>query len=59
MNIQEFESQYRVTMERTLNELQTAILLLEQVQSKISQIGSSVQTLSQCVEEFITEQKSE
>ncbi|KAF3889051.1 MULTISPECIES: hypothetical protein [Nostocales] len=59
MNIQEFEYQYRVTMEQTLNELQTAILLLEQVQNKISQIGSSVQNLSQSVEEFITEQKSE
>ncbi|GAA6622040.1 hypothetical protein [Scytonema sp. NUACC26] len=46
-------------MDRTLNELQTAILLLEQVQSQISQIGSSVQSISQFVEEFISEQKSQ
>jgi hypothetical protein len=59
VNIQEFETHYRVTMDRTLNELQTAVLLLEQVQSKISQIGSSVQSLSQFVEEFIIEQKSQ
>jgi hypothetical protein len=59
VNIQEFETHYRLTMDRTLNELQTAVLLLEQAQSKISQIGSSVQNLSQFVEEFITEQKSQ
>lgn len=59
MNLQDFESQYRIIMDQTLNELQTAILLLAQVQSQISQIGNSVQTLSQSVEEFISEQKSE
>ncbi|GAB1538761.1 hypothetical protein NUACC21_14250 [Scytonema sp. NUACC21] len=58
MNIEEFESQYRITMDRALNELQTVILLLAQAQNQVSQIGNTVQILSQNVEEFILEQKS-
>lgn len=59
MSLQEFESQYRDAMADTLNELQTAVLLLAQVQCKINQIGSSVQSLSQSVEDYISNQKSE
>ncbi|MBN3893513.1 MAG: hypothetical protein HWQ43_31860 [Nostoc sp. JL31] len=59
MNLQDFEIQYREAMAETLNELQTAVLLLAQVQQKISKIGSSVQTISECVEEFIADQKAE
>ncbi|MCV3217558.1 hypothetical protein OGM63_29300 [Plectonema radiosum NIES-515] len=59
MNLQEFESQYRNCMDETLNQLQTAMLLLEQGQRKISEIGNNVQNLSQIVEEFIANQKSE
>ncbi len=59
MNSQDFESQYRETMNETLNELQSAILLLAQAQRKISIIGSSVQSLSQSVEEHLIQQKSE
>jgi hypothetical protein len=58
MNIQNFESLYRESMAETLNELQTAMLLLAQAQRKISEIGNSVTTLSQSVEEFINEQKN-
>ncbi|MEH2106433.1 hypothetical protein [Nostoc sp.] len=59
MNLQDFETQYREAMAETLNELQTAILLLAQVQQKIQIIGSSVQNLSEHVEEFIANQKTE
>ncbi|MDZ8184870.1 MAG: hypothetical protein RMX96_08465 [Nostoc sp. ChiSLP02] len=59
MNLQDFEAQYREVMAETLNELQTTVLLLAEVQSKISKIGNSVQNLSQRVEEFIAEQKRE
>ena len=59
MNLQDFEAQYREAMAETLNELQTAVLLLAQVQEKISKIGSSVQNLSERVEEFIANQKAE
>ncbi|WP_138497723.1 hypothetical protein [Nostoc sp. PA-18-2419] len=59
MNMQDFEAQYREAIAETLNDLQTAVLLLTEAQSKISQIGNSVQNLSQRVEEFIAEQKAE
>ena len=59
MNSQDFESQYREAMNQTLNELQSAILLLAQAQQKISIIGSSVQNLSESVEEYLVNQKSE
>ncbi|MBD2517542.1 hypothetical protein H6G93_21695 [Nostoc sp. FACHB-973] len=59
MNLQDFEAQYREAMAETLNELQATVLLLAEVQNKISKIGNSVQNLSQRVEEFIAEQKVE
>ncbi|MEL6460570.1 MAG: hypothetical protein AAFX46_06320 [Cyanobacteria bacterium J06636_27] len=59
MNSQDFESQYRDAMNETLNELQSAILLLAQAQQKISIIGSSVQNLSESVEKYLINQKSE
>lgn len=59
MNLDEFESQYRDTMDETLNQLQTATLLVAQVQAKIAEIGRSVQNISLTVEEFITQQKSD
>ncbi|WP_445635756.1 hypothetical protein NSTC745_00536 [Nostoc sp. DSM 114161] len=59
MNLQDFEAQYREAIAETLNELQATVLLLAEVQNKISIIGNSVQNLSQRVEEFIAEQKAE
>ncbi|MFN6564440.1 MAG: hypothetical protein RMY28_032245 [Nostoc sp. ChiSLP01] len=59
MNLQDFEAQYREAIAETLNELQATVLLLAEVQNKISSIGNSVQNLSQRVEEFIAEQKAE
>lgn len=59
MSSQDFESEYREAMNDTLNELQSAILLLAQAQQKISIIGSSVQNLSQSVEEYLINQKPE
>jgi hypothetical protein len=59
MNLQEFEFQYRNNMDATLNELQTAVLLLAQIQNTISQLGSSVQSLSQIVEEYVNTQNLE
>lgn len=59
MNINDFENQYRDAIAETLNELQSAMLMLTQVQLKISQIGNSVQNLSQNFEEFMARQKNE
>lgn len=59
MNLQDFETQYRDAVTETLDELQTAVLLLAQLQLKISQIGHSVQHLSQGLEEFVSQHKNE
>ena len=59
MNLQEFEDQYREAMAEALNDLQTAVLLLAQLQNKISKVGNSVQHISERVEEFIADQKAE
>ncbi|MBW4689438.1 MAG: hypothetical protein KME40_31205 [Komarekiella atlantica HA4396-MV6] len=59
MNLQDFESQYRESMSEMLNELQTAVLMLAQLQLKISKLGSSVQNMSETVEEFIAQKQVE
>ena len=59
MNLQEFETHYRNEIEQSLNQLQTAVLLLAQLQAKILDTGHNLQNLSQTLEEFITQQKVE
>ncbi len=59
MNIQEFEIQYRNNIDATLNQLQTAVLLLAQLENRITAIGQDLQNLSQTVEEFIIEQQDQ
>lgn len=59
MNIEEFENQYRSSIDDTLNQLQTAVLLLAQLEDRITIIGQDLQNLSQTVEEFVTEQRNE
>ena len=59
MNIEEFENNYRSTLDESLNELQTVVLLTAHLQNRIISIGQSIQNLSQTVEEFIAEQKTE
>lgn len=59
MNIEEFESRYRQTLEESLNELQTAALLVARLENKITVIGQNLQNLSQTVEEFIAQQRAE
>lgn len=57
MNLEEFETQYRDAIDETLNQLQTVVLLLVQLQNRITNVGQNLQNLSQTVEEFVTEQK--
>ncbi|ABA23893.1 conserved hypothetical protein [Trichormus variabilis ATCC 29413] len=59
MNVNDFENYYKDAMAEALNELQSAVLLLEQVQRKIHIIGSSVQNLNENMEEFINKQKAQ
>ncbi len=59
MNIEEFETNYRNGIDETLNQLQTAVLLLSQLEARITIIGQGLQNLSQTVEEFVVEQRNE
>ncbi|PPS45199.1 hypothetical protein [Chroococcidiopsis sp. TS-821] len=59
MNLEEFETQYRNTLERSLNQLQTTVLLLAQLEANIASVSRDLQTLSQTVEDFISEQKAQ
>ena len=59
MNIEEFETNYRNGIDETLNQLQTAVLLLSQLEARITIIGQDLQNLSQTVEEFVVEQRNE
>lgn len=59
MNIEEFENTYRKTIDESLNELQSVVLLTAHLQNRITIIGQSLQNLSQTVEKFIDEQKNE
>ena len=56
MNLLEFEAQYRNAIDETLNELQTAVLLMAQLQARIINVGQDLQNLSQTVEGFVTQQ---
>lgn len=57
MNIEEFEIQYRNGIDETLNQLQTAVLLLAQLENRITVIGQDLHNLSLTVEEFVTQQQ--
>ncbi|MBV9387413.1 MAG: hypothetical protein JOZ78_13410 [Chroococcidiopsidaceae cyanobacterium CP_BM_ER_R8_30] len=62
MDLNEFEIQYRDTIEQSINQLQAAVLLLTQlsrVEANVLAVGQNLQTLSQTVEEFITQQRTE
>ncbi len=59
MNVQEFETYYRQNIEQTLTQLQTVVLLLAQLENRITTIGQDLHTLSQTVEEFVTQERAE
>ena len=58
MNLQEFETKYRNEIEQSLNQLQTAVLLLAQLEARITNVGQDLHNLSLTVEEFITENRT-
>jgi hypothetical protein len=59
MNMEDFESKYRDAIDEILNQLQTLTLVVARAETKISEIGNSVQKLSLTVEEFITVNRSQ
>jgi ferritin-like metal-binding protein YciE len=59
MNLEEFEAQIRDGLEQALNQLQTATLLVAQLETQISETGHSVQNLSRIVESFLSDQRQQ
>ncbi len=57
MNINEFEAQTRDRLERALNQLQTATLLIATLELQVSESGNTIKDLSRVIETFITQQK--
>jgi len=58
MNLDELESQTRDAVEQTLNQLQTATLLLAELENQVAAVSRSVQNLSQVVEGYVTQQRN-
>jgi len=46
MNLEKFETQYRDAIDGTLNQLQTVVLLLVQLQTRITNVGQDLQILA-------------
>lgn len=59
MNLQELKTQYQNAIEESLDQLQTAFLLLTQLEARITNVSQNLQSFSKKLEEFITEQKTE
>ena len=59
MNLQEFESQTRNSIERALTQLQTATLLLSALEIQILESGDTVKNLGLTIEQFITSHQDE
>lgn len=52
MNVEDFRHQARANLEETLNCLQTATLLVAELDTQIAAAGRSIQSLSQMIEDF-------
>ena len=58
MNLEEFESQTRESLETALNQLQSAMLLLSSVESQVLASGNTVKELGKTIEMYITSQQN-
>ncbi|MEM8505257.1 MAG: hypothetical protein AAF716_19135 [Cyanobacteria bacterium P01_D01_bin.1] len=56
MNTQEFENQYKESVSKILNDLQSMAIISSQLESMVVDVGNSVQHLNSIVEEFIRSQ---
>ncbi|MBE9077727.1 hypothetical protein IQ241_10530 [Romeria aff. gracilis LEGE 07310] len=57
MNLQEFENQYRESVDEILNKLQSLVMLSTKLEADIVEVGQSVQVLSRNTEVFIEQQR--
>lgn len=59
MNIDEFETEYRTAIESNLNQLQTAVLLIAQLETIVNNVGQNFQNLTMTFEEYVEQQRSQ
>lgn len=59
MDINEFESQTRDSLEKALNQLQTATLLLSALELQLVESGNTVREISSFIEAFVTSQRND
>jgi hypothetical protein len=57
MSTDEFELHYRETMRDVLDQLQYIVMMSSQLQDAIANIGSSIQSLNQTTEQFLSQQR--
>ncbi len=59
MNLDEFENQYRRALDANLNRLQTAVLLIAQLEAIVTDVGQDLQNLTLVFEEYVNERRSQ
>lgn len=57
MNLDEFENQYRRALDANLNRLQTAVLLINKLETIVTEVGQDLQNLTLTFEEYVNEQR--
>lgn len=57
MNLDEFENQYRRALDANLNRLQTAVLLINKLETIVTEVGQDLQNLTLTFEEYVDEQR--
>lgn len=58
MNLDEFEKHYRRALDANLNRLQTAVLLIAQLEATVSEVGRDLQNLTTTFEEYVNDQRA-
>ena len=58
MNLDEFENQYRRALDANLNRLQTAVLLINKLETIVTEVGQDLQNLTLTFEEYMDEQRA-
>lgn len=59
MNLDEFETQYRRALDANLNRLQTAVLLIAQLEAVVADVGQDLQNLTLTFEEYVNDQRAQ
>ena len=57
MSLDEFENQYRRALDANLNRLQTAVLLIAQLEAIVVDVGQDLQDLTLTFEEYVANQR--